>query len=693
MKTFVQKLVMCALFIIWYNFNIITSAQIPKLQDPTNSFIVNHAACLDPDGGVIYFINNSVAPYQLFSQYREFTGLGNDDVMDTIRSWDDTDSLSLLHHFLYQQYYKGLLVEGAEYTEHHNGSYVIASSGFIAENLNLSATPSISESNALEYALTHINGSYYPWQDETLEDPSQFYPQGTLLFTLIDGANGIRAENYVLAWKFDVRATIGSSDTAQQYHKDIYINATNGEIIKEITKICAGDFDHIYYGWKGDLDDRWDHQYWWYNYYVATAGWRNMMTTDIITNPNFQGAGYYSHDADWQWTNMPENSTSQWGSSHWSATSSHYCAQKAYDYYHAVFSRNGVSGWGNLLRIVSDYGSKYAAFYDHSGAWDYIVVSRKNNNLASTYDIIGHEFTHGVDEYSKKLTYLPETGAIKEGFGDIFGFMVERFAIGYVKDWTIGEDCGTIFRNMQNPTSVSVAPESGCNYPTTFPAYYKGPNWYYGTCDDYGSHLNMSVLNKWFYFLSMGGSQIVNGSTRYATAIGPDKAARIAYYTLTNNVTNTESYPSLRAHSLLAAALLYGLYSQEYNATCQAWYAVNVGVCENVCIATQWWKYSTIYQKKSTGINNVENSDNLKIKVFPNPANKNITLSIEDITSSSYDKQCKIIILDINGREVYNGEHNKDNSIMITTTELSSGIYIVKISSGNWQKALRFIKL
>jgi len=40
-------------------------------------------------------------------------------------------------------------------------------------------------------------------------------------------------------------------------------------------------------------------------------------------------------------------------------------------------------------------------------------------------DVVGHEFTHGVTQYTSNLTYAGESGALNESASDVFGAAVE----------------------------------------------------------------------------------------------------------------------------------------------------------------------------------------------------------------------------------------------------------------------------
>ena len=111
-------------------------------------------------------------------------------------------------------------------------------------------------------------------------------------------------------------------------------------------------------------------------------------------------------------------------------------------------------------------------------------------------DIVGHEFAHGLIEFTAELLYNGEPGAINESISDIFGFLVEYHTdtAGINWDWLIAEDvfhCDTALRDMSNPNRF--------DQPAT---YLTDPLW--DVNDEV--HTNSGVHNYWFYLLANGGS-------------------------------------------------------------------------------------------------------------------------------------------------------------------------------------------
>ena len=686
-----------------------TNAQTtPKLRDSTNQFIIDKAEEIDSQGGVIYYKYNYLKPGELFTKYIKYTGLGDFDSVVLVSKTkdsmlDDEDSPTPnMFHDKYQQYYKNIIVEGALYTEHHNGSCVWFTSGFLTEGLNLSVIPKISKSTALSYAISHVGAETYEWDSTGVE------PKVDLVITSINENQKII---YKLAWKFNIHSINPFNIT------DVYVDANDGTIINEVTNIhFNGDFDHHYYGHKSDLDTKFKYIWWslwdrWYLY--ADNESRNIYTSANYNQSNF--SLYY-----WYWDDMTYISANSdnWGQTSRNATSAHYSISKAWDYFkQSPLNRNGVTGWGKHLFVASDCSIndsyfdsefEYGTAYVSKGNDDFILVGNNmtNNNHLSTYDLMGHEFTHGIINNSSPLPNQNISGSINEAFSDIFGFMVERYMNnGVLRNWTIGEDANAIFRNIQNPNQFN------------HPSFYLQDNFYYirptnpntlnnkfpnRKNDFFGVHINAGVMNKWFYLLSMGGNQTISfvarnsppPQIRYVSGIGIDKAARIAFYAMTNstnyNASNNLTFDVVRANTIAAAKKLYGICSNEYVQTCKAWYAVNVGTNCEACVYNQVWYGQE--QAITTSIKESKNED-IKINIFPNPANDKIVIQTEETNSTLNKNSFQLNIADINGKSVYTSNYTNLNNTTIDINNFKSGVYFISISTDNWFKRFKFVKL
>ncbi|MCF8429919.1 MAG: M4 family metallopeptidase [Bacteroidia bacterium] len=661
-----------------------TNAQTtPKLQDPTNQFIIDKSFKIDPAGGIIYFNANELQPGELFTTYFSSTGLSALDVMTLVKTThdsmlaDEDSPAPNLAHNIYKQFYNGVEVEDGNYIEHFCESYVCFTSGAIVEGLDLSVSPEVTENDALMLAKSYSNIS-------TLSRDTLGFP--ILSKILIINSSG----TYKLAWKFTI---IGDTDS---YNSDIYVDANSGTIIKDESNIRKDNFNHTFYGRKWDMDT-----------YMIGPPWYNPYLDDLYyLFANDNGRNIYSNESytqdfknqAWAIEDMAFNNSFTWHSNRQNYTSAHYCVQKAWDFFkNSPYNRNGLSGWGNHLRVMASI-PQIDNSYEPDNQQDYILTGFSSSINLNTYDLVGHEFTHGIIHRSHPMPNVFVVGAIAESFSDIFGFMVERYALGYTEDWTIGEDV-SVFRNMQFPNSAFLNPS---------PAYYKQAGFWvepgtYGVpneTNDFGYiHRNAGVMNKWFYLLSTGGSQpieiLINGSyvlqpTRVVGGIGVDKAARIAYYAMTNFDNfkgNFTTFETVRATTIAAAIKLYGICSNEYNQTCAAWYAVNVGnYCEPCNYAQAWCGQE---QQFTSSVKERKN-ETLKIKLLPNPAKNYLAISIEEsnIDLANYN----VIITAVDGKIIYNNTYENLNFINIDVSAFTSGIYFVNISSNKWSKNIKFVK-
>ena len=221
---------------------------IPTFARKDNTAIASRTIEVKEHGWLYFRKNAKVKPNELFSTYREAMGLGKEDDMKIIKSQEDDMGYS---HNIYEQRYKGILIQNAGFSEHFKNGYVEVAHGKIIEKLNIDVVPSLKEAEALQVALDSIGAKEYAWQNPKAEkalqiesnDPSAtYFPKGQLVITNVKNEVFL-AENYRLAWVFEVNA---SSPLANQY---IYIDAHNGRIIKRRDmELHNGPAQTLYYG-------------------------------------------------------------------------------------------------------------------------------------------------------------------------------------------------------------------------------------------------------------------------------------------------------------------------------------------------------------------------------------------------------------------------------------------------------------
>jgi hypothetical protein len=137
-------------------------------------------------------------------------------------------------------------------------------------------------------------------------------------------------------------------------------------------------------------------------------------------------------------------------------------------------------------------------------------------------DVVHHEFTHAVTEYTAGLFYFNQSGALNESFSDIFGETID-LTDGIGNDvagvrWQMGEDSSLgAIRNMMDPTIFDN------------PGKMSDPDFVCNANFDLGGvHINSGIPNHAYALMVDGGTY--NGHT--VTGIGLTKAGKIQYRAL-----------------------------------------------------------------------------------------------------------------------------------------------------------------
>jgi len=95
----------------------------------------------------------------IFQNNSHAFGLTEHDAMMLIRKSYNKD-IPDIKHYHYQQYHKGLQVEGGEYIVHEKNGTAIWGNGKIIQNINISDIPAISSEYAYEVAENKIENEY-----------------------------------------------------------------------------------------------------------------------------------------------------------------------------------------------------------------------------------------------------------------------------------------------------------------------------------------------------------------------------------------------------------------------------------------------------------------------------------------------------------------------------------------------------
>ena len=228
---------------------------------------------------------------------------------------------------------------------------------------------------------------------------------------------------------------------------------------------------------------------------------------------------------------------------------------------------------GNCAGGIMVYGEGLpgGVFLDNGQRWDYV---------SGGLDVVAHELTHGVTDFSSRLEYVNESGALNEAFSDMMGTSVEFFfqppGSGQMQaDYLIGEDI---------VVGVTSGAPNGIRSMAN-PALYGQPDHYSKRAllppddahDNGGVHVNSGIPNHAFYLAIEGGTNRTSGiRVQGVGAANREQIEKIFYRAFTQLMPSNANFSMARAITLRAAQDLYGQNSAPFNAVRDAWTAVGV---------------------------------------------------------------------------------------------------------------------
>jgi bacillolysin len=286
--------------------------------------------------------------------------------------------------------------------------------------------------------------------------------------------------------------------------------------------------------------------------------------------------GDIATDSDNTWTDGP-------------TVDAHVYQGWVYDYYFKRFGRRGMDDRDTEVDAVvhplarseanrqpPDVVNSYInnAFYCCQG----VIVfgdgdGRVFNYLAGSFDVVAHEWTHGVTDFSSQLIYRDESGALNEAFSDIMAASMEFYqqSVGGSEraDWQIAEDVTLAFpgylRSLNNPAAIGL------------PDHYSLRRFIGTNFDEGGVHYNLTIGTHAFYLAVAGGRNRVSGIT--VPGVGQNNIERmekIFYRAFVMLMGPSSRFSDARLATLQAATDLYGASSNERSQVALAWTSVGV---------------------------------------------------------------------------------------------------------------------
>jgi bacillolysin len=308
-----------------------------------------------------------------------------------------------------------------------------------------------------------------------------------------------------------------------------WVDASSGVVKKQYDAVAHGDGVGI----KGDTKQL-DTIQQGGAYLLQTADGRQK-TYDALNRNVLPGTLMTDADDHWDLIRNITRSPSQSA-----GVDAHYYGGVVDDFYADVFGRDSIDD--NGLTIVSSVHvlNRYCnAFWNGAQMAYGDGDGRTCLPLSGGLDVVGHELTHGVTQYTSNLIYENESGALNEAFSDMMGNTIEFYAEDNGRDpaaepdWLIGEDIILTpdafpgFRNMGDPREDAD--------PDHYSELLVGP-------DDNGFvHSNSGIPNHAYYLAVNGGKNAgcdTVGSDGHqhtldcdvtVPAVGLDQAAQVFY--------------------------------------------------------------------------------------------------------------------------------------------------------------------
>ena len=250
-----------------------------------------------------------------------------------------------------------------------------------------------------------------------------------------------------------------------------------------------------------------------------------------------------------------------------------------YDLYQQIYGRDSIDGASMRLDSTVHYRQGYDnAFWNGQqmvygdGDEDLPEDERLFNRFTKSLDVIGHELTHGVTQFTANLEYRNQSGALNEHFSDVFGSLVRQRKLDQTADqadWLIGADLltanvnGDGIRSMKEPGTAYDDPVLGRD-----PQPGHMDDYVNTTQDNGGVHINSGIPNRAFYVV--------------ATELGGrawEKAGLIWYRTLTDGQLSAQAeFQAAADRTFAVAGELHGTDSLEQRAVRTGWEAVGITV-------------------------------------------------------------------------------------------------------------------
>lgn len=452
------------------------------------------------------------------------------------------DYIASMEHYRYQQFFKGLEVFGAQIIQHYRNGKVTAINGRYYQIVDIDTIPVITHDEAVEFFKYDLNKADLLERDKNSK---------LIIYPVNEG-------DYRLAYEIVLEKPIGYSMTG-------IIDAKSGEVLLKYSNINYDELTiGLGIGYHGE------------QYKLSTTSYNGLFW--LYDENKVRPVDQYTYDWNIGGQYIAWDSDNYWDYDG-ALINAHAFLGLTYDYYYLVHEREGIDDY-NLLAIIANVHWPFQtdnAFWDRSTLQMFFCDPYYTNyQTAAGLDVVAHEYSHAITQFTSGLISHAESGALNESFSDIMGTAVEHYwqpeGSGLLQaDWYIGEDItpsySTGIRNLANPNLNS---DSYGSYPCHLWQKINLPDtedWDWG-----GVHHNSTIYSHAYYLLAHGGTNSVSGIT--VNGIGIDKATDIFYRTWVYYLIPTSKFVDAATYLPYSAYELYGSTSNEYTQTIRAMEAI-----------------------------------------------------------------------------------------------------------------------
>jgi thermolysin len=266
----------------------------------------------------------------------------------------------------------------------------------------------------------------------------------------------------------------------------------------------------------------------------------------------------------------------------------HAQAGWAYDFFYKRFGRKSLDDKdGRVLVITHPVNRSDLSFYISTGVIDDVldyyvnafyaggrsgifvfgeglpagwrVGGQSYNYLAGGLDIVAHEYTHGVTDFSSALGRTGEPKSLNEAFSDMMAVAADFYLRPGRANYTIGEEViSGGLRSLADPAALGGVD----HYSKRKPAGYE--------------YDNSGIPSHAFYLAIEGGTNRTSGRAVQGVGAANREQIEKCFYRGFTSLISQATFSMARARTIESATLLYGAGSAPERAITQAWDAVGV---------------------------------------------------------------------------------------------------------------------